>query len=204
MTKVEFLKALREKLSGLPQDEMEERLLFFSEMIDDRMEDGCTEDAAVRMIGTVEEIAAQILSNTPPPKVNAKPARTKHRLRAPEIVFLVLGFPLWFPLLAAAFAVVLSLYVVLWSLVASTWAVFASFSACFLSFVSAGIAFVTIGNGLTGVALIGSGLILAGLAIFSFFGCKAATQGTILLTRKIASKIHKCLVRKEAISCVNQ
>ena len=40
MTKIQFLLALNKALSGLPQDEIEERLTFYSEIIDDRMEDG--------------------------------------------------------------------------------------------------------------------------------------------------------------------
>lgn len=38
MTKLQFLMALHEKLSGLPREE--ERLSFYSEMIEDRMEEG--------------------------------------------------------------------------------------------------------------------------------------------------------------------
>ena len=39
MNKQEFLMRLREGLSGLPQNEIEERLTFYSEMIDDRIEE---------------------------------------------------------------------------------------------------------------------------------------------------------------------
>jgi uncharacterized membrane protein len=40
MTKLQFLMALHEKMSGLPREEVEERLEFYSEMIEDRMEEG--------------------------------------------------------------------------------------------------------------------------------------------------------------------
>ena len=56
MTKLEFLSALGKGLSGLPQDEVEERLNFYSEMIDDRMEEGLPEEEAVAQIGAVDEI----------------------------------------------------------------------------------------------------------------------------------------------------
>ena len=45
MSKQEFLAALEEGLSGLPREDVDERLGFYSEMIDDRMEDGLPEDA---------------------------------------------------------------------------------------------------------------------------------------------------------------
>ena len=44
MRKQEFLAQLRKALSGLPQDEIEERLTFYGEMIDDRMEEGLSEE----------------------------------------------------------------------------------------------------------------------------------------------------------------
>lgn len=37
MRKWEFLSTLKNRLSGLPKQEVEERLNFYSEMIDDRM-----------------------------------------------------------------------------------------------------------------------------------------------------------------------
>ena len=37
MNKQEFLTQLRQGLSGLPQDDIEKRLTFYSEMIDDRI-----------------------------------------------------------------------------------------------------------------------------------------------------------------------
>ena len=65
MTKTEFLLRLREMLSELPQEDVAERLVFYGEMIDDRMEDGLTEDEAVSGIGQPERIAQQILAETP-------------------------------------------------------------------------------------------------------------------------------------------
>ena len=51
-------------------------------------------------------------------------------------------------------------------------------------------------GGLAGIALIGASLACAGLSIFLFFGCKTATKGTVVLTKKIALGIKKRLVRK--------
>ncbi len=43
MNKQAFLTQLRKGLSGLPQEDIEERLAFYSEMIDDRIEEGLSE-----------------------------------------------------------------------------------------------------------------------------------------------------------------
>lgn len=65
MNKTEFLVELKEKLSGIPQNEAADRLVFYGEMIDDRVEDGLTEEEAIAQIGSVNEIASQILSEVP-------------------------------------------------------------------------------------------------------------------------------------------
>ena len=44
MDKKAFLAQLRSQLSGLPQNDIEDRLIFYSEMIDDIMEEGITEE----------------------------------------------------------------------------------------------------------------------------------------------------------------
>ena len=65
MSKQEFLVQLRKGLSGLPQDDIEERLTFYSEMIDDRMEEGLSEEDAVYEIGDIDELISQIVADIP-------------------------------------------------------------------------------------------------------------------------------------------
>ena len=65
MLKQEFLNALREGLNGLPQADIEERITFYGEMIDDRIEEGRSEEEAVKEIGTVEAVVQQIVEETP-------------------------------------------------------------------------------------------------------------------------------------------
>lgn len=197
MHKQEFIANLRSKLSGLPSQEVEERLAFYSEMIDDRIEEGLTEQEAVSDIGPIEEIAVQIIADIPLAKIAKERIKPKRELKAWEIVLLVLGSPIWFSLAVAAFAVMLSLYAVLWSLIISAWAAFASFAACGVCGMVAGGAFALGGNGLTGIAMVGAGLVCTGLAILLLFGCKVATKGCVLLTKKIALGIKSCFVGKE-------
>ena len=101
MNKQEFLTQLSKGLSGLPQEDREERISFYSEMIDDRIEDGLSEEEAVAAIGSVDDIARTILAETP---VVPQPAKQRRRLRWWEITLLVLGSPLWVSLLIAAAA----------------------------------------------------------------------------------------------------
>lgn len=197
MTKLEFLSALREKLSGLPASDIEERLEFYGEVIEDRIEEGLSEDLAVAQTGDPNEIAAQIIYDTPFAKIVKEKIRPKRKLSGFEVVLLILGSPIWLSLLICAFAVVLSIYICLWAVIVSLWAVFASFAGSAFGGMAAGVYFAVSGNAFSGLALIGAGLILAGLSVFTFYGCKAATKGVALLTKKIALWIKSYFVKKE-------
>ena len=198
MTKQEFLAQLRLSLSGLPQDDVEERLAFYSEIIDDRMEEGLSEADAVAAVGSVEDIASQITAEIPLAKIAKQRIKARRRLSALEIVLLALGFPIWFSLLVAAFSVVLSLYISLWAVVISLWAVFGSLVGGALGGILGAAFFATGGHGASAGALLGAAIVCAGLSIFMFFGCKAATKGCVVLARKMIIWIKKCLIRKEA------
>lgn len=199
MTKLQFLFALRDRLSGIPHDDAEERLSFYSEMIEDRMEEGLSEEDAVASIGSVEELAAQIAADYASAKTEKAPnmAKAKKRLKAWEIVLLALGSPIWLSLLIAAFAVLFSLVVSLWAVIVSLWAVFVSFAGCAFGFLLGGIVLALLGKSLSGIAVIAAAFVCAGLSIFWFFGCRAATKGSILLTKKIVLWTKALFTKKE-------
>lgn len=194
MSKQELLEALKKRLSGLPLEDVEERLNFYSEMIDDRIEEGETEEDAVAGIGAVDDIARQIIADIPLARIARERIKPKRRLGALEIVLLVLGAPLWLSLLIAAFAVVLSLYAAVWSLTVSLWAAFASVTSCAVGGVAAGAVFAATGHGVVGIATAGAGIFLAGLAIFLFFLCKWGTRGTARLGGRLALGVKKCFM----------
>lgn len=197
MNKQEFLAQLRRGLSGLPQDDIEERLTFYGEMIEDRKEEGLSEEEAVSAVGFVSEIVTQAVAETPLAKIAKERIRPKRRLRAGEIVLLVLGSPIWFSLGIAAVAVIFSFYISLWSVVVSLWAVFASLVACCVGGVLACVVLVIGSRGVSGVAMLAAGIVCAGLAIYLFYGCKAATDGILILTKKLAIWIKNCFIKKE-------
>ena len=146
MNKQEFLARLENGLSGLPQEEAAERLTFYSEMIDDRMEDGLSEEEAVAEIGSVDAIVSQLMEETPVPSPDEEPLRPKRRLRAWEIVLLVLGSPLWLSVLAVAFAVVLTAFLTIWVVILSLWAVELASIGGFLIGAAAGVLFLVRGG----------------------------------------------------------
>ena len=198
MNKQEFLARLREGLSGLPQDDVEERLAFYSEMIDDRMEEGLSEEAAVAEIGPIETIVSQTISDIPITKLVREKVRPNRKMRGWEIALLILGFPLWFPLLITALALIFTLYVVIWSVIISLWAVEASFIVGAIGGLAAGVLLTCQGDVTEGLLMIAASVVLAGLSVFLFFGCLAATKGAVWLTKKIAVWIKSLFIRKES------
>lgn len=188
MTKQTFLMSLNDALSALSQKDTEEHVSFYREMIEDRMEEGLSEEEAVAAAGSVEEIAAQIMADISH-SIDTGEHPKVHR-KVWEILLLVLGSPLWLSLLLAAVAVILSLYVSLWAIILSLWAVFVSVVACAFALILSGIGSAVGGTVLTGIGVMGAGLACAGLSIFMFHGCKAATKGTWILTEKAVLRIR--------------
>ncbi len=200
MKKFEFLSRLREKLSGLPKKEVEERLIFYGEMIDDKIEEGMAEKDAVASVGSIEQIAEQITAEIPFFKIVQEKIKPKRQMQAWEIVLLVLGSPIWLSLLIAAFAVAVSLYAVLLSLVISLWAVFAALVGCGVGGVFACLVVSFTGNGVSGLFFLGAGLICVGLSVFAFFACKAITDLLISRAKSFVKKLKNRLMRKERLS----
>lgn len=197
MKKNEFIEKLRTELCGLPMEDIDRSVEFYGEIIDDKMEDGLSEEEAVAEIGDIESIVSQIVAEIPLAKLVKGKIKSKRTLKVWEIVLLVLGSPIWLSLLVAAAAVILSLYVVLWTAIISLWAIFVSVAACALGGIAAGIIFITKGEIPQGIAVIGGAIFCAGLAIFAFFGCLAATKGLLWLTKKIALSLKKLFIKKE-------
>jgi uncharacterized membrane protein len=193
MTKESLLMWLREAFSAYPPEEVEERLRFYEELIDDRMEEGMTEEEAVASLGSLEEVIAKMGTEIPP----LKKRKAKWHLRWWEILLIVLCFPLWLPLLIAALAVGLAIYISVWSVIASFWAVFLSVVVCSFFAILIGIGGSLFGNRMKGIALLGAGIFCFGLSILLFWGCKAATNGVLFLTKKLLRAIKNCFVRKE-------
>ena len=197
MDKIEFLLSLEKALSGLPREELNEHIDFYNEIIEDKIEEGLSEEEAVSEIGPVEEIVSQVISETSLTKLVKGKIKPKRKLKAWEIILLALASPAWLSLLIAAFAVILSVYITVWAVVISLWAVFVSLIGCAFGCVASGVVFACNGNIPTGIAAIGTAFVCAGLSIFMFFVCRIATKGVGLLTKKTIIGIKNCFIKKE-------
>lgn len=197
MNKAEFLAQLRKGLSGLPQDDIEERLSFYGEMIDDRAEEGASEEEAVAGVGSVEDIVAQTVADIPLTKLVKEKIKPKRSLRGWEITLIILGFPVWFPLILAAIVVVLALYIAVWALVISLWVVDLALAVCALACIAYAVYCFIRGSAAAGVAAVGLALFCAGICIFLVFGCFAASKGAVRLAKLIALGVKRIFIKKE-------
>ena len=193
MDKQTFLKQLKAALSGLPKQEIKERLNFYSEMIDDRMEEGLSEEEAVAQIGDADTLVAQILDETP-----VKKKTQKEKKRNPvSTVLLWVGAPVWFPILLALLAVAFCILLCLWVVVGCLWIAEACFVLCGPACILAGFLFIFTDNGTAGLAMIAAGLFLIGIGLVFYYPCKYAGKGMAWLTKKIFIRCSKKKQKEE-------
>ena len=195
MTKKEFLSELRSKLQGLPPDDIDERVSFYEEMINDRIDEGKTEEEAVAEIGSVEDVVREIAKDTPLVKLVKEKMKPRRRIRAWEIVLIVLGFPLWFPLLITALVLIMVFWILVWVLVIVTYTVEIALSAASVAGVVAFMAYFL--NGEMNYTAIGASIMCAGAAILFVFACIGATKGSIALTKGIITGIKMLFIGKK-------
>lgn len=197
MNKQEFIEKLRARLSGLSQSDVEERISFYCEMIEDRMEEGLSEEEAVRAIGNVDEIAEQIVAEKPQVFPEIEEPAPKRKIKTWEIVLIAVCSPIWVSLAVAAVAVAIALFATLWAVVVSLWATFGGLIGGALGGVIGGTVFICGGKNITGVVVITAGIVCAGLAIFLFFGCKALTKGAVWVVKESFNAIGKRFEKRE-------
>ena len=124
MNKTQFCALLENKLKPyLSPKEMYKTLNFFEEMIDDRIDEGLSEEEAVSQLGDINIIVDQILDEH---NIGKKQTKLVWRFIPRELGFIniVLLFPAWitiFSLVASLFIVVLS---IIFSIVFSIIAIF--------------------------------------------------------------------------------
>ena len=124
MNKTQFCALLGNKLKPyLSPKEMYKTLNFFEEMIDDRIDEGLSEEEAVSQLGDINIIVDQILDEH---NIGKKQTKLVWRFIPRELGFIniVLLFPAWitiFSLVASLFIVILS---IIFSIVLSIIAIF--------------------------------------------------------------------------------
>jgi len=202
MTKRQFLDELRARLSSLPQLDIEKTIAFYSEMIDDRMDDGLTEEEAVSKMESPAVIANRIISesNYPPVIVNQQPQKQKQKgnYTALWITLAVLGFPIWGSLLLTFICVVLTVYISIWAVIISLFAAAIALAVSAVGCMIAGAA-VSSSSVFAFIFSIGAALVCAGISILMFIVSIAAAKGIVKITAYLFRKLRSAFSRKKGV-----
>ncbi|MEG0663959.1 MAG: DUF1700 domain-containing protein [Clostridia bacterium] len=193
MTKENFLFILKNKLSTIPQVEKEKWINYYSEIIEDGKEDGLSEQEVIDKLETPDEIAKKIIEETPI-QVLIKEKANSSKNNILVVILAVIGFPLWFPLIMALFAVVLSLYFTCWILVLSFFILIFSLAICTITTIISGF-FIMQTNLPTALLIFSIGLISAALSIILFFPSIKFTKIIIRFTKFISKKIKQLFIK---------
>lgn len=196
MNKSEFLEQLESGLKDLPNSEIKKSLNYYSEMIDDRIEDGESEVDAVASLGSVDEIAISVKSQTQLSTQTKETVKQKSGYKILIIILLVLGSPIWLSILLALFSIILAVYVTAVSIIISLFSVVLSF---LLGGVTAvfGSPIIMYSNIQTGIFCIGAGLILIGLGVFLAYGTVKLSSLIIKFTVFCGRKLKSLIIKKK-------
>lgn len=196
MTKADFLQLLERALSQLSEEERRANLEYYSELLDDMLEEGMTEAEATAKLGSPAAIAESILQEMPLSKLVSSRMKPKSGWTPLAIILAVVGSPIWVPLLLAGVAVVAALFVSIWALAVVAVVVVLALALAVIAapVLAVRTAVLTLPLGLL---LLGGGLVLLGLCVLGGLMavelCKLLAQLTVLLARKIKG----LFIRKE-------
>ncbi len=200
MTKQQFMDLLQFRLQQMPAQELADILAFYEESIQDRMEEGLTEEEAVAQMGDFEELVANILTDLPMHTLltnRIKEANNRTSNKALILVLLILGFPLWFPISLIFVCILLILLLTLWILLGSLYITllgiaFAGVSGIIQGFFQFGMAGIA-----QGFACIGAGLACIGLALLLCIPLLWLSKQFIRFHTFIFKKIKQGLIGKK-------
>lgn len=198
MNKQEFLNCLRDKLKNFPSDEIEKSIDYYSEMIDDRVEDGMNEEDVISLFGNIDDIADKIVHDLPLTTLVVRKAKEKKnngkKNSVGMTILLWVGSPIWVPLMLAFVVVAVALYITMWACSFAFWTASVSIAVGVIAqIVASAVSFVR-GSVFAGVSMIGAGMFLAGLSYFAFLGSYYFSKAIVLLTKFIVRKLKTKLL----------
>ncbi len=200
MSRDAFIGELRHRMAGLPKETVERTVEYYGELIADSMEDGLTEEEAVSRLGSLDEIVASVVKDTPLAQIVQTRVQEgkKKGISGWVILLLVLGAPVWLPVLIAVLAVLFALFIALWAVVIALWAVVAAVILTGLVALVAGVVELCRLHLPQGLVLLGGGLVCLGLCALLFLLMKLLTVGTVKLCRWLWVGIKSLFVGKKS------
>ncbi len=197
MDKELYLDRLRASLRSLPEAEAEATAEYYAELIEDRMEEGLSEAEAVAGLPAPEDAAQEILLDQPLARIVAARVKPKRRLGAWGIVLLVLGSPVWLPLLLTLGILVLTAYLLVWVVALVLWTVDLSAAVGAVGGLAGMLGGILQRNMYAELFAVGAALVCAGLAILFFFASLWSTKACARLGKALLRSLKAQLIGKE-------
>lgn len=123
MNKTEFLNDLKCKLNFLSEEEREKTLNYYSEIIDDRIESGLSEEEAISQMESTRTIAEKLMPENSTQKTTSEKVFdfintlfTKHGYLI-VLAIVIFSFPLWSPFVVGILTFVGIIFLILFGLI---------------------------------------------------------------------------------------
>lgn len=202
MNKKQFLEKLDDLLQNMQKSEKEKAILYYDEILSDRIDEGLSEEEAVASLDDVSKIAADLLAELPLTALIQSRIKQSHEKSSNKTLWITLaicGIPFWMPLAIAFAAAVFSVYVAVWAVVISLLAVeLALFVSGIVMLIIGGWNIVT-GKTLIGFAMLSVGLAAIGLFILSVKPLQWLCKRFIGLTSAFLKKTKRLFISKEGV-----
>ncbi|NCA91943.1 zf-HC2 domain-containing protein [bacterium] len=108
-----------------------------------------------------------------------------------HVLFNIIGFPLWLPLLLAAAITALSLFFSFWVTVICLWCVPISFGASMVACIAGSVVAITQGYFGNAFITLGGFFIAGGITIFSYFGCLWLTKKFVFISSYLTGRLTR-------------
>lgn len=170
-----FLEELRIKLSHLPSSEVEKVISFYSESLQDKIEDGMSEEDAVKSFGPTDDIVKAIEDEIPlttivRDKVASKTKKGDGSKSNKLLIFviIVLTFPIWVTILGLLFGLVVACLAIIFTIPVVIGTLYASLFPIALFGIFLGVIRMLTLSFATGLGYLGVGFVSLGLIFILF------------------------------------
>lgn len=197
MNKQQFIDLLKYRLSKLPHDEVIKTINFYTEMIEDRIEEGMSEEEAIADLGNIDEITSSIIAEVPVTSyVRNKYNFSKLNPTSKVLIGIAIFFtsPIWIALIAVAFSLTIAGIALIFSLFITCVALL------FSSYVLAGSLIVSCfftTNIFASIAILGMGIMVMCISILLTTPVISLFTNSIKLIKDIYSSIKNKFMIKE-------
>ncbi len=188
----------------MPISETGKVLSYYSESLQDRIEDGMTEEEAIKSFESIDQIVKNLedeipLSAVVKDKVINKTTKNKNMTLATivlTIIAVILTSPIWIIILALLFSIAVAVVAVFWSIPIIIVSMYVSLYPVAISGIFFGFSRMFTVSFPTGLAYLGVGVASAGLAIMLLMPIIAGLKGFLKINIYPFKKLKQWLIRK--------